>query len=451
MDEQYDAIVLGTGLTECVLSGLLATSGKKVLHMDRNDYYGGNAASLTTKQLFSKFKAEVDGKPVEPNEEILGRARDYCVDLIPKFLMANGKLIKMLYLTGVTRYNMDFGKIEGSYVYRVYKGKGGVHKVPATPKEMMATGLVGFFEKFKAKKLVTFIAQYDEKNQATHNGLDLTRMTTAALFKKYGVSNDTIEFCGHAIALHSNDDYLKAPALDTVKKMRLYADSLAMYGSSPYIYPLYGLGELPQVFARLCAVYGGTYMLNKAVDEIIYDEEGKVAGVRSGDEVAKAPLVVGDPSYFPKKVKKVGQVIRTICILDHPIASIQPAQSAQIIIPQGQVNRKNDIYICCTGYNLRTVPKGKYVAIIATTVETDNPEQEIQVGLDLLGPILEKFTYILDTYEPIEDGSKDNVFISKSYDASTHFETCSSDIVDIFERITGEKFDWSKKPPGSDQ
>ena len=29
------------------------------------------------------------------------------------------------------------------------------------------------------------------------------------------------------------------------------------YGKSPYLYPLYGLGELPQAFARLAAVYGG--------------------------------------------------------------------------------------------------------------------------------------------------------------------------------------------------
>jgi hypothetical protein len=29
MDEQYDAIVLGTGLTECIISGLLSVAGKK--------------------------------------------------------------------------------------------------------------------------------------------------------------------------------------------------------------------------------------------------------------------------------------------------------------------------------------------------------------------------------------------------------------------------------------
>lgn len=64
MHLEYDVIVLGTGFTECVLSGLLSVEGKKgmqsdaiwlilnsiyisVLHMDRNNYYGGESASLT--------------------------------------------------------------------------------------------------------------------------------------------------------------------------------------------------------------------------------------------------------------------------------------------------------------------------------------------------------------------------------------------------------------------
>ena len=78
-------IVLGTGLKECILSGLMSVSGKKVLHMDRNDYYGGASASMTPlKRLFEHFKRE--GAP----SEALGRGRDWNVDLIPKFIMANG-------------------------------------------------------------------------------------------------------------------------------------------------------------------------------------------------------------------------------------------------------------------------------------------------------------------------------------------------------------------------
>lgn len=32
---------------------------------------------------------------------------------------------------------------------------------------------------------------------------------------------------------------------------------------SPYIYPLYGLGGLPEGFSRMCAINNGVFMLNK--------------------------------------------------------------------------------------------------------------------------------------------------------------------------------------------
>lgn len=46
-----------------------------------------------------------------------------------------------------------------------------------------------------------------------------------------------------------------------------------------------------------------------------------------------------DPSYVPDRVKKTHQVIRAICVLNHPIPNTNDAQSCQVIIPQRQVNR----------------------------------------------------------------------------------------------------------------
>ncbi len=86
MDAEYDVIVLGTGLTECIISGLMSVSGKKVLHLDRNGYYGGESASLNLEQMFQKFKGS------DKSPENLGRSRDYNIDLIPKFIMAGGLL-----------------------------------------------------------------------------------------------------------------------------------------------------------------------------------------------------------------------------------------------------------------------------------------------------------------------------------------------------------------------
>ena len=60
MNEEYDVIVMGTGLKECILYGLLSVKGKKVLHIDRNGYYGGETASLNITNLWAKFKPGVE-------------------------------------------------------------------------------------------------------------------------------------------------------------------------------------------------------------------------------------------------------------------------------------------------------------------------------------------------------------------------------------------------------
>ncbi len=69
----------------------MSVAGKKVLHMDRNSYYGGESTSVTPlTDLFTRFNK---GSPGEK----YGRPRDWNVDLIPKFLMAEGLMKHIFY------------------------------------------------------------------------------------------------------------------------------------------------------------------------------------------------------------------------------------------------------------------------------------------------------------------------------------------------------------------
>jgi len=428
-DGEYDAIVIGTGLKECVISGLLSVQGLKILHIDRNQYYGAECASLNLTNLYEKFKAgEVPS--------YLGENRDYNVDLIPKFIMACGNLTKMLLHTKVTRY-LDFKSIGGSYVY-----KGGkILKVPATPEEGLKSPLMGLFEKRRFRKFLIFVDQYDAKNPKTFEGRDLTVMTMRELYVNFGLVPDTHEFISHAMCLQVDNAHLDQPALQTVQQLQTYCHSLATYGSSPYIYPVYGLGGLPEGFSRLCAIHGGTFMLNRDIDEILY-ENGAVSGVRAGNEMSKAKMVIGDPSYFPKeKLRSTGQVVRTICFLNHPIQGTNNSESVQIIIPGPQVGRKNDVFVCSISHAHCVCASGVYVAIVSTKVETSNPESEVEDGIKVLGPIMQRFTSVVTTYEPISDGLEDKCFISKSFDGTSHFEKDCDDLLSLYKRITGKDLD----------
>ncbi|KAF9502507.1 rab GDP-dissociation inhibitor [Pleurotus eryngii] len=435
MDEEYDVIVLGTGLTECILSGLLSVEGKKVLHMDRNDYYGGDSASLNLTQLYRKFRPN----QAPPSE--LGRDRDYAVDLIPKFIIASGEMTKILVHTEVTRY-LEFKQIAGSFVYR----DGRISKVPSTEIEAVKSPLMGLFEKRRAKKFFEFLQTWRDDDPATHQGLNLDRDSMKTIYEKFGLEPGTQDFIGHAMALYLDDDYITKPARETYSRIVLYTSSMARYGKSPYIYPLYGLGELPQSFARLSAIYGGTYMLDKPIDEVITDADGKFVGVKSGGETVKAKQVIGDPSYFGAgkeaeggkiRVIEEGKVVRAICILKHPIPGTDDSDSCQIIIPQNQVNRRNDIYIAMVSSTHNVCAKDVYVAIVSTIVETDKPELEIAPGVNLLGPIYDKFVSVTPIYVPTAPGTADNIFVTKSYDATSHFETVVEDVHDVWKRVVG--------------
>lgn len=49
-----------------------------------------------------------------------------------------------------------------------------------------------------------------------------------------------------------------------------------------------------------------------------------------------------------------------------------------------------DIYVSLVSSAHNVAPEGKYIAVVSTTVETSNPEKEVQPGLALLEPIMEK-------------------------------------------------------------
>ncbi|WPG99485.1 putative secretory pathway gdp dissociation inhibitor 1 [Acrodontium crateriforme] len=453
MDEiapEYDVVVLGTGLTECILSGVLSVKGSKVLHMDRNDHYGGEAASVNIEALFRKYNNFQPG--TEPWKKY-GRANDWNIDLVPKLLMSNGELTNILVSTDVTRY-IEFKLVAGSYVQQGNGAKATVAKVPSDASEALRSPLMGLFEKRRAKNFLQWVGNFDEANPSTHNGMNLSQTTMKQVYDKYGLEETTRDFIGHSMALYPTDDYIekKGMAKDCVERIRLYVNSMARYGKSPYIYPLYGLGELPQGFARLSAIYGGTYMLNTNIDEVKYDESGKVTGIRAtmkerGEEgegmkfETKCKKILADPSYFQGKAKVTGHMLKAICILNHPLDKTENADSLQLIIPQSQVGRKHDIYVAVVSSAHNVCPKGYYIAIVSTIAETEaNHHLELQPGLDRLGKIEETFMGPpIPIYEPLEDGSKDNIFLSRSYDATSHFETMTEDVRDIYRRAQGEE------------
>lgn len=191
----------------------------------------------------------------------------------------------------------------------------------------------------------------------------------------------------------------------------MYLDSYNDNGGSPFVYPTSGLKSIFESLSRVCSNYGETFKPNKDIDEIIYNDQNKICAIKSNGEIYKCKAMLCNPSYIVRggdnqKVKRVGKVIRAICILDHPVDSTNNSQSLQIVVPQKQVGRKSgmlfyqillniiDIFITVLSNNHQVCKLGHYIAVISTMVETENPEKELKPALDILDPILEKFVTV---------------------------------------------------------
>lgn len=57
-----------------------------------------------------------------------------------------------------------------------------------------------------------------------------------------------------------------------------------------------------------------------------------------------------------------------------------------------------------------------------------------------------RFVWTTDMMAPIDDGKESRLFIAKSYDATSHFETVCHDVKDLYERYAGKALEVKKRP-----
>lgn len=131
---------------------------------------------------------------------------------------------------------------------------------------------MGLLEKRRCKNFFVFVQNFDPKNPKTYDGncwsntgVDVNK-PAAKMFDHYGLEPNTIDFIGHAVSLYTDESFMSLPASLVIDKIKLYMDSMGRYGDSPFIYPIYGLGGIPEGFSRISAVNGGTFMLNTDVN-----------------------------------------------------------------------------------------------------------------------------------------------------------------------------------------
>ena len=136
-----------------------------------------------------------------------------------------------------------------------------------------------------------------------------------------------VHYVLYAISM-SDDSTL---CLDGVKNTKKFLSSLGRYGNTPFLFPMYGCGEIPQCFCRLCAVFGGVYCLKRSLEEIHFSESDdgeKVFKAIKCDKqtisaknlvVANARNLLKSSSANESEAPRCGRLSRAIFITNQPL------------------------------------------------------------------------------------------------------------------------------------
>ncbi|XP_013140669.1 PREDICTED: rab proteins geranylgeranyltransferase component A 1 [Papilio polytes] len=291
----FQVIVVGTGMVESIVAAACSRIHKNVLHLDSSDHYGGLWASYNFDGL-QKFIKEVNSDPekqvqvynlmeqwyiekesppeeegeakedgkTEPPKKIWSQAsfaaeyRKFNIDMTPKLLFSRGPLVELLISSNIARY------AEFRCVTRVLTWLDDhLVPVPCSRADVFATEAVGIVEKRQLMKMLTLIVAYNEE-EMNNEFKDWNDKTFKEYLTHKGLTPNLIHYVLFAIA--GGTDAM--PCLEGVRECKKFLMSLGRYGNTPFLWPMYGSGELPQCFCRLCAVFGGVYCLNRPIDSV---------------------------------------------------------------------------------------------------------------------------------------------------------------------------------------
>lgn len=319
-----DYLFLGTGLTESILSASLATHQKKSINLEAAYSYSGTFCTLTMKELErlvkepkeypqkdevqSEFKIEFHEEGVADIDQFIERYgfRGFNVDFNPRLIFSMGKATDLMIEAQIDNY-ISFRSLKGLYFADKLQG-GKLESVPTDKGSIFKSKIFSLKEK---KELFNFLNTamryhgrqvnkdaeqnsindfkknvYTEINTAIKEvtkNTELMKKDFVEFIKSAGVSSEKmirlISSCmcnfrvNPLVAKKSKfEDHSTQSMLDRLTR---FIDSMHVHGELPYLYPIYGTGDITQICSRISAVYASTFLLGTEfkVKKAEYSEE----------------------------------------------------------------------------------------------------------------------------------------------------------------------------------
>ncbi|XP_071093841.1 rab proteins geranylgeranyltransferase component A 1-like [Haliotis cracherodii] len=273
----------------------------------------------------SKEQEQVEKKESKPTQkiwtanEIKDNWRRFNLDLAPKVLYCSGQMVELLIVSDVAKY-CEFRTV--SRMLTLLNGQ--LEKVPCSRADVFSSKKVSMLEKRLLMKFLTFCAEHDKYPDQYQ---DYVGKPFSEFLKFKKLTPNTHHFVYHSIAMATEATTTE----QGLKKTQHFLQSLGRYGNTAFLFPLYGSGEIPQGFCRLCAVFGGVYCLQMSATDIIIDQDNKCCAIHTteGQRIECKHLILG-PSYTPETLKDSAsdsKISRAILITNK---SVLPSENQEL-------------------------------------------------------------------------------------------------------------------------
>ncbi|KAG7237504.1 hypothetical protein INR49_032253 [Caranx melampygus] len=229
--------------------------------------------------------------------QLVKEGRRFNIDLVSKLLYSRGPLVDLLIKSNVSRY-AEFKNVTRILTYR----HGNVEQVPCSRADVFASRQLSVVEKRKLMRFLTSCVEETEEQQA-YNGRPFLEF-----LHDQQLGENLQHFLLHSIAMVTEDTATEVGLAST----RHFLRCLGRYGNTPFLFPVYGLGEIPQCFCRMCAVFGGIYCLRHSVHCLVLDKNTnrcKSVIDSRGQRISCSHLIMDD-SYVAADWKKVATPTR---------------------------------------------------------------------------------------------------------------------------------------------
>jgi RAB protein geranylgeranyltransferase component A len=418
---EFEVVLLGTGPILSLVAAAAAQIGKRVLHLDTNTYYGAHAASLNIKQLITSTSTRGGGgemfathqhtytqyqllwNHIQPN-----RYREYAIDRTERLIFANGPLVNLLIKSNSTEYFL-FAMAEDQF-YAVQEPSGFV-KLPVSKSEIFQSKFLSLVEKRQLMKFVHQLVGAEERfaNLPSNKAADADAQKSydrnlpfQNVIEEQGFSRQVADMlvyglCNDLYPQQTND----SPSDQTLKTgaaldfFSAYIRSFQRFGQGSFLYPLYGLGSIPEMMCRKAAVYNAIYILSAEPKLSLNPDSGALEGViLPSGQIAKSNLFIFDTEYVSSDYHpfEFEHYSRCILITNLPIQNAPYSSDARnkcstFVIPSNHhaLSNKNPIRIVQLDHTTKTCPKDSFVIHIKSLMSED-PEQDLSRVVSYLFP-----------------------------------------------------------------